>query len=165
MLQCSALMAWSGLRDGTTATGRLGEVEQEPPSSDAHRPKTRLLQPTSAPRAPSLVGTTKLTHAEAIVAGELTSQELTGPSLCAVHRRDPAETRAQKQGWRNNLNRRMLPLGRDLVCSFDAGDRALHWAGWLAETYTELPAWQNQGTQSDSVLDRRHGWVGILFEC
>lgn len=58
----------------------------------------------------------------------------------------------------------MLPLGEDLVCSFDAVDRILHWAGWLAETSAELPAWQYQGTQPNSLLDRRHGWVGIMFE-
>lgn len=111
-----------------------------------------------------MVGTTKLIHAEAITAGDLTSQGLAGPSLCAVHCRDAAETRAQRPGWRNNLNRRLLPRGQELVCSFDAVDRAMHWAGRLAETYTELPAWQDQGTQSNSLLDRRHGWVGTLFE-
>lgn len=86
-------------------------------------------------------------------------------SMSCSHRRDAAETRAQRQGWRNNLNRRMLRPGQDLVCSFDAVDRALHWAGWLAETYTELPAWQDQGTQSNSLLDRRHGSGGdSVFE-
>lgn len=81
MLQCSALMASSGLRDGTTANRMTWRDSAGDPSSDAHQPKTRLLQPTCAPRAPSLVGTTKLTHAEAITAGKLASQELTGPSL------------------------------------------------------------------------------------
>lgn len=164
LLQCSAVLASSGRVDGTRANGMTWRDRVGAPSSDARRPKTWLLLADVCAES-SITGWDYRVDTRGSHHGrEVDEPRPTGACLCAARRRDPAETRAQRPGWRNNLNRRMLRAGQDLVCSYDAVDRALHWAGWLAETYTELPAWQDQGTQPSSLPDRRHGWVGLMFE-